>query len=217
MKNTSGKAYAMNAFTPIKPKTKWVNELVMWYAAKGIGPNSASDLKKLSFIHFARWVVVPRSAFPHFPGKNQPREKMNYDYLFFESNFNGTWDQYIDAFSDVLPTGLNILWFWSVRYPGSVPITPFKNYIINNQIWTDYYFNATPGAATNDVKAGLHFREALARFRKRTEKMSDDEFKQAYEGFLAEVQSDLGETGVGPQLTLSRRSNVKISRGSPNA
>ena len=217
MKNIAGKAYAINVFTPIKTRTRWVNDMVMWYAAKGIGPNKGNDLKKLSFIHFARWVVIPKSAFTHFPGKGQPKEQMNYDYLFFESNFNGTWDQYINAFSDVLPTGLNIIWFWSIKYPGSVPVTPFKDYIIHNQIWTDYYFNATPGAATNDVKAGLHFRDALASFRAATKDLSDDDFKTAYEQFLTEVQDDLGETGVGPQLSLRRRSNVKISRESIDA
>lgn len=105
MKNTAGKAYAMTVMTPIKPRTKWVNDLVMWYATKGIAPNKNSDLKKLSFIHFARWVVIGKNQLLRFPEAGQPEENLNYDYLFFESNFNGTWDQYINAFSDVLPAG----------------------------------------------------------------------------------------------------------------
>ena len=132
MKNITGKAYAMTAFTPIKPWTRWINRLVMWYATTCIGPNDDSDLKKLSFIHFARWVIVPRDtlrkAWPLQAG-----EPLHYDYMFFESNFNGTWEQYIDAFSDVLPTGLNVIWYWSVRFPGSRPTTPFKMYIINTR------------------------------------------------------------------------------------
>ena len=75
--------------------------------------------------------------------------------MLFVSNFNGTWDQYIDAFSDGIPNGLDLFWYSSTKYPGSIPITPFKNYIRANQIDTDYYYNATPGAAQRDIKAAL--------------------------------------------------------------
>ena len=207
--NITGKAYAMTAFTPIKPWTGWINQLVMRYANTCVAPNEQSDLKKLSFIHFARWVIVPRDTFCR-RWEGQRAEPLLYDYLFFESNFNGTWEQYIDAFSDVLPAGLNVIWYWSVRFPGSRPTNPFKKYIIHNQIWTDYFFNATPGATTNDVKAGLHFRKALANFRDAAKTLPPDEFKRAYEAFLASVQHDLGETGAGPQLALIGRRPVRV-------
>ena len=201
MKNIAGKSYAITVFTPIKIWTSWINKLVMWYATVCIGNNKNSDLKKLSFIHFARWVVIPKDNIPRL-SEEQPAENLSHDLLFFESNFNGTWDQYIDAFSDVLPSGLNLIWYWSERFPGSRPITPFKNYIFQNQIWTDYYFNATPGAATNDVKAGLHFRTTLQAFYQRAKDLPAEQFKQEYEQFLSKVQYDLGETGQGPQLSL---------------
>ena len=51
----------------------------------------------LSFIHFARWTVIPR-----FPDGGSG-EKLGHTYLFFESNFNGLWDQYIDAFPRSCP------------------------------------------------------------------------------------------------------------------
>lgn len=207
MKNIQGKAYAMNVFTPIKPWTLWLNKLVMWYATLCIGPAKDNDLKRLSFIHFARWVVVPKERFQQL-APSQPKETLKQDYLFFESNFNGTWDQYIDAFSDVLPTGLNIIWYWSSRYPGSRPITPFKDYITHNQVWTDYYFNATPGAATNDVKAGLRFQVELMAFRERSKGLSPEQFRQAYNEFLIKVQGDLGSTGPGPVMSLICRQPV---------
>ena len=80
------------------------------------------DLIDLSFIEFARWVVVPRKGFP-FLGNGQVKEDLKYDYLLFFSNFNGTWNQYIDAFSAVLSKGLNLVWRWSEKFPGSVPVT----------------------------------------------------------------------------------------------
>jgi hypothetical protein len=68
-------------------------------------------------------VIIDRNQFPHL-GPKQPQEKLQYDYLIFFSNLNGTWKQYIDAFSAVLSTGLNAIWMWSEKFPGSVPVTP---------------------------------------------------------------------------------------------
>ena len=65
--------------------------------------------------------------------------------MLFCSNFNGTWDQYIDAFSDGIPGGLDLFWYSSTKYPHSIPITPFKELHPANQIDTNYYYNATPG------------------------------------------------------------------------
>ena len=62
---------------------------------------SSNDLINLSFIEFARWVIVPRNSFPR-PDERMDAEELRYDYLLFFSNFNGTWNQYIDAFSAVL-------------------------------------------------------------------------------------------------------------------
>jgi hypothetical protein len=52
--------------------------------------------------------------------------------MLFCSNFNGTWDQYIDAFPDGIPNGLDLFWYSSTKYPQSIPMSPFKNYIRHN-------------------------------------------------------------------------------------
>lgn len=109
----------------------------------------SGGLKELSFIHFARWVIVPHRTFPRITSQ-QPKEKLQYDYLFFFSNFNGTGNQYIDAFSAVVSDGLDAIWGWSEKFPGAVPVTPFKEYIARVQFETDYYYEAYPHA-TCDV------------------------------------------------------------------
>jgi hypothetical protein len=157
----------------------------------------SSGLVGLSFIHFARWVIVRRSGFPRV-GKDQPREDLRYDYLFFFSNFNGTWNQYIDAFSAVLHSGLNAIWRWSEKFPGSVPVTPFKNFIVRGQVQTDYYYTAYPHATTNDVKAAHRVQAALDDFAGRSAGMNPDQFATEYRRFLVKVQGDLGATGEAP-------------------
>ena len=96
--------------------------------------------------------MIRRAAWPHVsPDQPKPAAGLQNDYMLFLSNFNGTWDQYIDAFADGIPTGLDFLWYTSTKYPHSIPIAVFKDYIAANQIQTNYYYNATPGAAQRDI------------------------------------------------------------------
>src|ERR1700679_3774272 len=118
MSNINGKTYAMNAITPMKPWKTWL--LRGAFFLLGLIKPLQADVVNLSFIHFARWVVIRRNAFPYLGG-NQEREQIKYDYLLFFSNFNGTWNQYIDAFSAVLSDGLNKIWCWSEKFPGALP------------------------------------------------------------------------------------------------
>ena len=94
MSNVAGKAYGMNVITPMTPSATWVNRL-LFMAARAI-PSTLHGLLGLSLIHFARWVIIPRDRWPT-RGNAAPQALAN-DYMLFCSNFNGTWDQYIDAF-----------------------------------------------------------------------------------------------------------------------
>jgi hypothetical protein len=195
MSNINGKVYAMNAITPMKP-WKTVVLRVFFFALGHIKPMQ-EDLINLSFIEFARWVVLPRKRFP-FLGNGQAKEDLKYDYLLFFSNFNGTWNQYIDAFSAVLSKGLNLVWRWSEKFPGSVPVTPFKDYIARMQFDTDYYYTAYPYAAANDLKAAHIVQAALDELGERAHTYNPEQFAEAYLRFVIQVQSHLGETGEAP-------------------
>jgi len=194
--NINGKAYAMNAITPMK---WWVTlALKVLFFVLGIWKSRQADLKNLSFIHFARWVIVKRNQFPWLGGEQQ-RENLHYDYMIFFSNFNGTWNQYIDAFSSVLSTGLDAIWGWTEKFPGSVPVTAFKRHIALVQFDTDYYYNAYPHAATNDVKAAHRIQAALEAFAKASQELAPQDFEKAYLEFLVRVQGDLGALGPAPE------------------
>lgn len=193
--NINHKTYAMNAVTPQKWWKTWIVRLIFFILEKF--PKTTTGLVELSFIHFARWVIVPRRKFPHVdPG--QPKEELRYDYMLFFSNFNGTWNQYIDAFSAVLSFGLNAIWHWSEKFPGSVPVTPFKQHIARCQFDTDYYYTAYPYATTNDVKAAHRVQTALDSLVQSSAGQSAEEFERAYRKFVVAVQCDLGETGKAP-------------------
>jgi hypothetical protein len=195
MSNINGKVYAMNAITPMKPWKTWI--LRGFFFLLGHIKPLQQDLINLSFIEFARWVVLPRKRFP-FLGNGQLKEDLQYDYLLFFSNFNGTWNQYIDAFSAVLSKGLNLVWRWSEKFPGSVPVTPFKEYIARVQFDTDYYYTPYPHAAANDLKSAHIVQASFDSLSQRAQAYSPEQFAEAYSRFVLEVQAHLGETGEAP-------------------
>ena len=197
MSNINGKVYAMNAITPMRPWKTWI--LCVFFFLLGHLKPLQEDLINLSFIEFARWVVVPRKRFP-FLANGQLPEKLRYDYLLFFSNFNGTWNQYIDAFSAVLSKGLNLVWRWSEKFPGSVPVTPFKEYIARVQFDTDYYYTAYPHATANDLKSAHIVQASLDSLSLRTQGCTTEQFAEAYLLFVIQVQSHLGETGEAPTV-----------------
>ena len=198
MTNINGKAYAMNAVTPMKA---WKTPILrVLFLLLGALKSKQQDLVNLSFIHFARWVIVKRNQFPRL-APEQPEEQLDYDYLLFFSNFNGTWNQYIDAFSAVLATGLDLIWRWSEKFPGSVPVTAFKRYISLVQFDTDYYYTAYPYATTNDVKAAIRVDDALREFANSSQGLAPEQFNQAYLKLLVKVQADIGALGPAPMGT----------------
>jgi hypothetical protein len=193
MSNVAGKSYGMNVLTPMRPYTTWINRAL--FMVSRAMPSSLAGLFGLSIIHFARWVIIKRNSWPDL---GQGQQVMKNDYMLFCSNFNGTWDQYIDAFSDGIPEGLDLLWYSSKEYPHSIPITPFKNYIAANQIDTDYYYNSVPGAAQRDIKASLRVRGAILALVDQHAGCSAGEFRKAYISALVAVQNDFGGQGYAP-------------------
>ncbi|MCA8878651.1 MAG: hypothetical protein KDA73_01575 [Rhodobacteraceae bacterium] len=197
MSNIAGKAYAMNVVTPSKPYLTWANRL-LFMVARGL-PKTLSGLLGLSLIHFARWVIIRRDEWPDL---GQGKQVLANDYMLFCSNFNGTWDQYIDAFSDGIPNGLNLFWYTATKYPQSIPVTTFKNYITYNQVMTDYYYNATPGSAQRDVKCAMRVYRAVEALAAAHGAQTPEEFAKTYLAQMSSVQGCLGDPGFGPVASL---------------
>lgn len=202
MSNIAGKAYAMNTISPIKWYMAWINKLIFWVAGLPFFKSKLIGLQTLSLIHYARWVIVKGNQFPHLDS-SQPEEELNYAYEFFFSNFNGSWDQYVDSFSSSISSGLDLLWFRNVKYPKSVPFTPFRNYITFNQLWTSHYYNAYPMAASNDVKSAREVKAGLLRLIDETDGASPEKFQREYHRLLIELQDDLSQMAPTPVVSLA--------------
>lgn len=153
-------------------------------------------LRKLSFIDYARWAVVkefPKAPAP--PGTSggsprQGRDPRRRHHMLFESNFNGTWDQYIDAFAQVMPQRFTFFWGSSINFPGPLPSGPFRAWVDRHHFEVQYYEAAEDATATI-VTSALHLERHLRRFARRAEHWDAATFARRYRRLLTEVEADL--------------------------
>jgi hypothetical protein len=133
--------------------------------------------------------------------------------MFFCSNFNGSWEQYVDSFAAVIPSGLNLLWFQNVGWPNAIPEQPFHRYVEFNQIWTDYYYSAYPMAASNDVKAAQKVKEQLCALAESTRNATPEDFLVQYNKTLKDLQGDLSQLDESPIVSLAAEEIAARRRG----
>ena len=168
----------MTAVTPIKagflPKfilKIWLGIVVQRLAGLLSPPKT---LNGITTIHFARWAIID-------DGKN----------LLFESNYDGSWEKYIDDFVDLSAFGMNMIWANCVGYPtaGCRDIESFKTYIRKSQLPTQVFYSAYPQETVNNLINDLVCSKAVEKFlemneytRSVTELLQQKEIKQFLSG-----------------------------------
>ncbi len=188
--NVRGVARALTTMAPMKPWKVVLLRLAFWLR-RNVPPSralKARPLLRLSFIHFARWALVRRIP---YNGPPQRKEKLRYPHLFFESNFNGSWDEYIDAFSHVLTRGMTTFWGSSYGFPKPLPTAPFKRYIKGNEIEASHFYSAYPEATSTMIQAALRLDGRLAPLKANAARMDPDEFAAEYRRLLTDAQDCL--------------------------
>lgn len=182
-RNHDGQAIAITVFSTIK----WWGKVflpVLFLVTRRF-PKLTGTLRKLSFIHFARWTIVRK---PAYNGPPQRKGKLRYGHMYFESNFNGGWEEYIDAFSHILTSGMTAFWGSSYGFPTPLPTAPFKAYIQINETEADHYYSAYPDATSTMIQRALELDPKLARLKLNAARMDPDAFAAAYRTFLTDVQ-----------------------------
>lgn len=216
MSNLAGKAYALTVISP--QWATWINRYI--YAWIRCLPGVLGKLHHLQIIHFARWVLLPGDRWPAQKGWRSRR-----GYLLFASNFNNTWDVYLDEFSDVLALGLDLFWYKGWGFKKSVPSTPFKAYIDHNSFDAGYFYNATPAHSVRDINNSLIVRKGIDHLQGCLERLDADvslseaerawRFEREFNLVLRNLQNRLPTPGsaplAGPEMVdLQRRSRERI-------
>ena len=98
-----------------------------------------------------------------------------------------------------------MFWYASTKYPHSIPISSFKQYIGTNQIQTDYYYNATPGAAQRDIKAALRVRAEMLKLADIHRAGDPAAFARAYREAFVHLANSLASPGSAPIASVATR------------
>jgi hypothetical protein len=146
----------------------------------------AAPLVDLSFIHFAQWALIDR-----LPGnEGMDDERLRPRYLLFLTNFNGGFDQYIDAFSHVIGFRINLIWRGGHGFPGPEPATTFKEYIHRQEFPAAHFYSAYPDATTTRIRDALRAAERFEAFAAGAD-ADPFEFEKAWASLLTEIQPSL--------------------------
>jgi hypothetical protein len=138
---------AMTIVSEITPKLipRIVLRAALW---RGHGNHATrfGTLSNVATIHLARWIIIDN-------GKN----------LLFESNYDGSWESYIDDFSDLASQGMDAIWGNCIGYPtgGSRDIEAFKKVIRDHQQPAQVFYSAYPNQTVTNIYYDMQVTEAV--------------------------------------------------------
>jgi Dyp-type peroxidase family len=110
-------------------------------------------LNRIGTIHFARWLLLPGT-----------------DRLVFLSNYDGSWQSYLEDFIARLRSGLTSVWSNTRDFPktenlfvgGAGDGTRFKRWARRQQLPTRFWFSAYPQLATDRIRTNAAIRHGFA-------------------------------------------------------
>jgi hypothetical protein len=163
------------------PGGEYVQHVLLRLASR----RSPTTIRQLSFIHFARLTIIRR-----FPSLGQAKEEIGPPLMLFESTYDGTFDQYIDAFVAAIPAKMQAFWSTSYGFPGVDPVVPLKAFIRANEFRVGHFYNAHGNASTTMIASALALRGPHEEFHRRV-RANPRGFEDEYKAFVTQVQADL--------------------------
>jgi hypothetical protein len=136
----------ITSITTIKPDSLQQLKAVL---ARFGDPARVSPITAISTIHFARWVIID----------NDTR-------LLFTTNFDGSWDSYINEFIEKASQGLDAIWSNCEGYPagGAKDVEAFKQYVRNSEIQNTLVYSAYPDLTVKAIKRAVRTRKKFEDF-----------------------------------------------------
>ena len=101
----------------------------------------------ISTIHFVKWLVID-----------------NGRRLMMVSDYDGSWESYIDEFAEMILSGLDAIWETSYGYPpdGARDLPAFKRFLRSHQVPAEIFFSAYPEETVLNIVNDLAFAHACA-------------------------------------------------------
>lgn len=126
----------------------------LWLIAElRAGSSRPGFLDRIGTIHFARWILLPNS-----------------DRLVFLSNYDGSWQSYLEDFIARLREGLTSVWSNTRDFPKTTSLflggaedgARFKRWARRQQVPTRFWYSAYPQLTTGRIRANAAIRHGFA-------------------------------------------------------
>jgi hypothetical protein len=103
------------------------------YARRLSPPGS---LTGISTIHFVRWLIID-----------------NGRRVLFLSDYDNSWENYIDEFAEMILSGLDAIWGSAVGYPpdGARDLPAFKQFLRWHQVPSEAFFSGYPASTVLNI------------------------------------------------------------------
>ena len=152
---------SLTTLSPVRPER--LGELRRRLAFVAHAPGVGRPLLELGTVQYARWAV-----FSHLPSADGSGERfrLGWSYLLFDATYDGSKQQYVEAFADILPFRLTKLFGTCVGFeskvqsaPGSdrrvVPARAFGRFITENTLGMErrHFWCASPSSVTDKRQA----------------------------------------------------------------
>ena len=113
--------------------------------ARRLAPDGS--LIGISTIHFVRWLLLDE-------GRR----------LMMVSDYDGSWEAYIDEFAEMILSGLDAIWETSLGYPpeGARDLPAFKEFLRNHQVPSEVFYSAYPEETVLNILGDRAFARACA-------------------------------------------------------
>jgi hypothetical protein len=106
--------------------------------AKRLSP--PGSLVGISTIHFVRWLLID-------DGRR----------LMMLSDYDNSWENYIDEFAEMILSGLDAIWGTAVGFPpdGARDLPAFKRFLRSHQVPSETFFSAYPDQTVLNIAAAI--------------------------------------------------------------
>jgi hypothetical protein len=193
--NNRSKIQLMTVISPVRGWLAPVAGALLWV----LKIFSFGPLRRLRTIHFARWTLLRAYDFP-VVSRRQADPEPGPTYMLFTTNFNGSWDAYIDAFARLREVRIGVSSIWGstpgFEYPRR--LRNFKRQIRYYERPIDYHWSAYPHATVRDIEDALDLQRRLQEFANARLQDGAPALADAYDLFLRDnaalLRSDLEQS-----------------------
>jgi hypothetical protein len=134
-----------------------------------------SPFRRLSGVHFARWVVID----PAVGGIGPGIVGQSLRCLLFTATIDGTVDDFVDALRTRIGDGVDEVWGHCAGYPGRRHRKEFRRWLAHNRLHAHRTF-AAYDATVDDVRRALLLWERHIAFAQLVQQLPQEDWQDAF-------------------------------------